>query len=169
MIKLVCFAATLLLVLTICASAQPEYAIDKGSFVLGASGAFTSQGGDDLYGDERLTIFTVNGSLLYFVIPNLAIGGNFSILTESLGGESETLVMIGPEIDYFFGDIDSEVDPFIGGSFTYSNLSDAFSATFIKFHGGIAYMITTHVGLVSQAYYQLENYDPEGGGDSASK
>jgi hypothetical protein len=156
------------MILSIAASAQPEYAVDKGSFVLNTSGMFTSQGGDDLYGDDRLTTFMLNTSLLYFVIPNLAIGGNFELLTASLGGDSETLFGIGPEIDYFFGTEETNLYPFIGGSFLYSNLSDAYSATFINFHGGINYMLTTHVGLLGQAFFQLENYNPEGDGDSLS-
>jgi hypothetical protein len=164
---IVLFIAVLFLLPAIL-SAQPEYATDKGSMLVGGSASFTSSGGDDVWGDDRFNELILDARIVHFIAQNFGIGGRFQFINQSYGNESQTYMMIGPTVIYYFGAPDKNILPFITASFLYGNLSDSYSQTVFGFGGGFTYMVARNIGFTTEAFYQFENYNPEGEGDSAS-
>ncbi len=165
--KAIVICVTVLFLLPSILTAQAEFATDKGSMLVGGSASFTSSGGD-AQGDDRYNILQINTKIMYFIALNLAIGGNFQFINQSYGDDSQTSVAIGPTIAYFFGQPDSRTIPFIGASFTYGNVSDAYSQTSFSVGGGMVFMFARNIGLTTEASYQFESYSPEGSSDSVS-
>lgn len=137
-----------------------EYAIDKGSYLLGGAISFTSQGGD-IAGDsdERLTTLTINPNFAYFVTPGLALGADVLYTSTSFSGNSNTSVGIGPQLSYFFGGPESSTYPFINAGVNYTSLDigETVSGFGADFGGGIVFMVARNVGLTVQAFYQFSN------------
>jgi hypothetical protein len=146
--------------------AQKLYPIDQGSIQLSGSASITSQGYED--SDDDLTTVQLNTVAGYFIIPNLLAGANLAFVHQSLGDESSTLFGIGPKVAYYFGDVDSQIYPYLTGSFLYFSLSDIYSETAFFIGGGAVFMAAEHIGFTAEAGYQFENYSPDGGGDSIS-
>ena len=165
--KAIVLCITVMFLIPVVLVAQPEFATDKGSMMIGGSASFQSSGGD-VRGDDRLSVITLDTKIMHFIAQNLGIGGSVQFINQSQGDESLTYIMIGPTVAYYFGAADKKILPFVRGTFLYGNLSDEYSETIIKFGAGFTYMISTAIGLTSEAYYQLENYSPDGGGDSVS-
>ncbi len=144
-----------------------DYAIDKGSFILGGSANFTSQGGD-LYeaDDERLTSIGLNPLLLYFVLPGFGIGGDLLINRVSQGDFSQTSLAVGPTIAYFFGNSESKVFPFVSASPLFSSTSvdvgdEDISGSGFGFSGeaGAAFMLARNVAITGGVFYLYEKID----------
>lgn len=138
------------------------YAIDKGAWVLDGTVSLTSQGGE-LYENsqgDRLTSLSLAPSVLYFVVPGLAIGGSLNLGYAAQGDNSATTIGVGPEIAYFFGAPESTVYPFVDGSVGYFSLNtegaDASGITF-EAGAGIAAMLSPSVALIIQATYNIAN------------
>lgn len=147
--------------------AQADYAVDKGSFIIGGSASFSSFGGD-IRGDDRVSIISINPLLGYFVIPNLAIGGTFSYTSYSWDDESNSSFGLGPSVAYFIGDQNSKTYPFIGGSFIYTSDDDDYTKTDFRFTGGAAFMIAKNVAVTGSVYYMMESLKYEGAEESIS-
>ncbi len=148
---------SLALVLTVAPSAFAQtYAIDKGSYLLGGTVSFTSTGGDTLFDeDERLTEFSINPDLAYFVIPGLALGANVSYSRISERNFSFTTIGIGPSIAYYFGGPANKAYPFVAGSVLYASSDGDISGFGSELAGGVSYMIARNVGLTGEAFYRL--------------
>lgn len=144
-----------------------DYAVDKGSFILGGSAGFLSQGGD-LTGDERVTTITLNPSIHFFVVPNFAIGADIVFLNVSVAGESGSIFSIGPSLGYFFGHKNSSAYPFLRGSFIFQSVSDSYTETDFKFGGGVVAMVAKNVGIVTEGFYMIQSLKPEGFDESIS-
>jgi hypothetical protein len=163
-----------------------SYPIDKGSKLISGSFAFTSAGGD-LYAnsdDERVTTIMLNGSFGYFVSKGFNIGGKLLFNRQSQGDNSTTTWGVGPSVSYFFGDENSKVYPFIGGTFLYNKTTLKskynygyyeveeeydYSGTTLAFGGGVCYMLSSAVGLFTEINYQIDNVDFEGHSFSGNK
>ena len=161
--KAIIFCIAVLLLVPAFLNAQPEYPTDKGSMLIGGTAYFTSSGGD-ARGNNRFNVLSTK--IMYFIAQNLAFGGNFLFMNQSWGDDSQTSIGIGPVIIYYLGEPDRKTLPFIGSSFTYANLSDAYSQIIISVNGGVTFMIARNVGITGEAVFQFENFSPEGGGDS---
>lgn len=138
------------------------YAIDRGAWVLDGTISITSQGGE-LYENsqgDRLNSVSLAPSVLYFVVPGLALGGSLNVGYASQGDFSATTIGVGPEIAYFFGAPESSVYPFVDGSVGYFSLStegaDASGITF-EFGAGVAAMLSPSVALIVQGTYNIAN------------
>lgn len=122
----------------------------------------TSQGGE-LYENtagDRVNTVLLNPSVLYFVAPGVALGGELYVENASQGDVSVTTIGVGPTIAYFFGDSDSSVYPFVGANVVYSSLStDGFDASGFGFGlaGGADFMLTESVAITAQLDYSIEN------------
>lgn len=140
-----------------------DFAIDRGSFVLGGTVSVTSNGGELFENTEgdRLNSVLLNPFAMFFVTKGFAIGGDLFMEKASQGEESVTTLGIGPSVAYFFGGPQSEVYPFIGAGVEYANLSSTgFDASGFGFNfgAGAAFMIATNVALTAQADYGVLNF-----------
>lgn len=142
-------------------SAQ-DFAIDKGAFVLDGTISFNSDGGElfeNVDGDRANTVL-LNPSVLYFVAPGLAIGGELYVENASQGDFSVTTIGVGPEVTYFFGGPESTVYPFIAAGVSYASLSSDFvdaSGIGFGFGAGAAFMLTSSVAITAGGSYEISN------------
>ena len=157
------YVVTLFAVLAIASSASAQgYAIDQGALVLDGTVSYSSDGGD-LYEDadgNRVNTALVNPSVLYFVAPGLAIGGELYVENASQGDFSLTTIGVGPEITYFFGGPESTVYPYVSAGLAYASLSsDFFDASGIGFGfgAGAAFMLTNSVAITAGGSYDILN------------
>lgn len=164
-----CFLAT--------GAAAQDYPVDEGSYLIGGSISFTSQGGDLYAGadDERVNTFLINPNFHYFIVPNLAIGAEVLINRASQGDVSQTTFGIGPSVSYFFGGPESSIYPFVTAGPIYSRIAIDFgeesrSASGFggRFSGGIASMLTRNVALTGEVFYLFESLKLEDAEESLS-
>jgi len=147
-----------------------DYAVDKGSALVSGTFSFANASGD-LYEEDgnSATTISLNPSVLYFVIPNFAVGGNFLLAHTSQGDASMSALAIGPKVAYFIGGPNSKVYPYFGAGFAYVRQSvslgggDDFtiSGTKISLGAGAAVMVKPHWALVFEGAYNLDNMKPE--------
>lgn len=166
----------LLALILLVASAVPAlaqtYAIDRGSVVLDGTVSYTSQGGD-LYesgGGDRVNTALLNPSVMYFISPGLAVGGDLYVERISVSDASVTTLGIGPAVSYYFGEPESTAYPFLSASVLYTTLNSEFADATgfgIAFGGGAAFMLSRAVALVGEAEYILESLSVDGFDDSA--
>ncbi len=132
-----------------------SYPIDQGSYLLGGTASFTSQGDDDDDG-ERLTTFELSPSFSYFVTPGLAVGAEMFYISNEFLGRSSTSTGIGPQLAYFFGGPSSKSYPFVAAGVSYTSMK--FSTTYSGFSadlsGGMVFMVARNVGLTAEAFYR---------------
>jgi len=139
--------------------------VDKGSINLGGVIGLTIQGGD-LYenqnGDKR-TIIDVNPSLLYFIMPNLAVGAELVYSSTSQGDAKETAMGIGPKVAYFVGNENSKAYPYLGFAFGYGTWKQEggmeFEGTMMRLTpvAGAVFMVSKNVGINIEAFYQMDS------------
>lgn len=165
--KIMLSALALVLLLPARLFAQKTYAVDRGSMIVGGSVGFSSFGGD-FRGEDRLTLISINPSLLIFVAPHVALGGTINFTSLSSGGATDTFFGIGPTVMYFFGDAQSKTYPFLSGSLIYGRDNDAFTKIDFRFAGGAAFMIAKNVALSGSAFYVIESVRHKDAGKSTS-
>lgn len=164
--KLNLILLVLLLLSPIPLLAQKSYAIDKSSIIIGGSAGFSNTGGG---GDDRFTQITARPDLSFFVVPNLAIGGNAMYSRFSASGFSSTFLGIGPKVAYYFGDLKSKSYPFLSSSFFYGKQLDFSSHISLQFSGGIAFMVAKNVAITGQAFFLLINEIRDGPDESGNR
>lgn len=147
---------TFLLVVPTMASAQ-EFAIDRGAVGFGGTVSFFNRSGD-LYADSNT--LQVNPMALYFVGTGLAIGAEAELVHRSWSDDSDTDYSVGPVAAYFFGDAESTSYPFVGASVQYVDVSGR-SGFGYGVAAGIVYMLSSHVGLVTQASFNILSLEDE--------
>jgi len=149
---------------------QKKSPIDKGNFNIAGTLSIQSMGGE-LYEDdgERLTISFLSPQFYYFVIPNLAVGGNISYSKQSQSDISLSTLGIGPTLSYFFRIESDKIYPFIRSGFLYSRYSidverieDSFFGYDFFFGGGLAFMLGKKVAVISEVNYHLQSLKEEG-------
>jgi len=156
----------LLLVLPEAARAQ-TYPVDRGSWIVGGSASFTSQGGDDA---DRTTSVMLNPSAQFFVLPGLAVGGTLSFSYTSDDLFSTTGLGIGSAVSYYFGRGERTVYPFVSASLSIrdfsfkadgdqvgSNIDVSITGTTFDLSGGVALMVAKNVGLTGEIFYLQQN------------
>jgi hypothetical protein len=163
------------------ASAQTDYAIDSGSFIVGCS--VSSRASAETMEDRGLLV-SVNPILQYFVAPHLALGGAFDVRHVS-GSDLEnraatSTVGIGPRVGYYFGDSGWRVYPFLGGTVFVSRFIiheqsvpqlgtlDPPDRTIVDIQpsGGAAFMIAKNVAITGEVFYRLNFTEFEGESDA---
>lgn len=138
---------------------------------------FTRQSGDlhEDKGGNALSKLMIVPSLCYFVVPNLAVGGDFSLNRTTQGDNNLTSLALGPKIVYFMGEEDQKILPYLGAGVNYLRIKaedtdEEVSATgyMFKLGGGIISLISSHLGLVFEVGYLQQSLEPEDNGESES-
>lgn len=159
--------------------AAQNFPTDKGSKIVSGGFTFSSAGGD-LYESadgDRQVLLQFSPSVSYFVIPGVALGGEFLLEYSFYGDYSDNTWGIGPHILYFLGGdrpkptVRGTTYPYMGAGFFYSHSMFKYgeivevtsSGHMISLEGGILHMLSNAVGLFGEADYQMESMNPEGG------
>ena len=135
------------LISSVSSNAQ-RYAIDKGSMIIDGSVALTaglSSGGG--------TSFEISPTVGFFVIPQLAAGGTFSLFSSS----GYTSFAIIPRVNYYFGDAASKIYPYVSGGLGFQSISSGGSAStgIILLGGGAAFMLSRDVYIDGSAIINI--------------
>lgn len=148
-----------------------------GSLYVGTVSAQTEKGDWlvggilDLNTAKNSTTFNFSPNAGYFIVNNLAIGGNLVFAYDKLGDTRVNTFGIGPFVRYYF--TDEKVRPFFAGDMTFERLKfetsqgssteDAFS-WFLG--GGAAFFINENVavdGIIGYAHSKVSDEDGSGG------
>ena len=116
--------------------------------------------------------FTPNAG--YFVVNNLAVGGNFSLSYQKSGNNKYTTFQGGPFARYYFTTETQTVRPIVHGSFNYistknkinNNISSTNTGTNYFIGGGAAAFISNNVSidaLLGYDHTKYKNFDGSGG------
>ncbi len=147
-----------------CAAA--DFAIDKGSWLVGGTAGFEMWGGD-LYEveDEKATLIELVPRVGYFLMPGLAVGGTLEFMSLSQGETDLSVLGVGPMVEYYFGGPYSKMYPFLSARFNWSKTSndDEFTDTTFGFSAGGIMMLCRNVGLRAAAFYAMDSTEPEDG------
>jgi hypothetical protein len=154
-----------------------DYAVDKGSNMFGITAGFINASGD-LYEDEEgssSTTLLVMPSLAHCIVRNFGIGGDLLILHYKQGDTGLSTLGLGPKAMFFFGGKDSKAYPYLTLGFyyvrntiDYGKYDQTDSGTRFKFGGGASIMIASHLGLLMEASYNLDNLKRENAKKSRS-
>jgi hypothetical protein len=137
------------------AFAQTTYATDKGSVMIGGTFSFLSQGYEDL--DTRYTVYELMPSALYFILPDLGVGGTFVWRHASSWDDDITIVGFGPKIAHYFGNPNKATVPFVAASLSYLRETNVYTETDIRFSGGFVHLLSSHVGITGEGYYEWQS------------
>lgn len=142
-------------------------ALDRGSLVVDGDASFTSTGFDGQ--DERATNLAIRPGVKYFVVERLAVGGELLLGYSSAGDFSRTSFGIGPSADYYFGDLDAALHPFVSGTvFWATDRADTptgeVDASFMRLRGsaGLLYLFSEQVGLNGALFYETSEDEVAG-------
>jgi hypothetical protein len=159
--RMATLALPLLALLPVSASAQ-SYAVDRGSVLVGGSASWTSADTGDSDGG-RLSTLLLNPSVLYFVAPGLALGGDATLARYARDDYSSTSVGVGPAIAYYFGGSRRSLYPFLSANVHYarSGLGDGTSGSAWSYSGsaGAVAMLADAVGINGSLFYRNERDD----------
>jgi hypothetical protein len=158
--------------------------IGKGSIIIDTGFALNSDGGDVWENDdgERRTAYESQTMLGYFIMPGLAIGGQFLIEGISQGDWSSSLWGIGPQATYYLGgnstdnSVKGQVYPFVSAGYArlnskedYSDYDFEFSANVFWTDLGAVYMLNNYVGAFGSIGYQLWGFEFEDDSDDGNR
>jgi len=136
------------------ASAQ-DYAIDRGSMIIGGTASLTSQSSS--FSDDRRWDLRIQPSTQYFVTPNVAVGGSVLFQAAGIGDDSNVFVGAGPAFSYYFGGPDRSVYPYVrtsalvvgGDQELYRGDASA----------GVAWMVSRNVALTGEGFLEADLED----------
>jgi len=181
--KLLIMVAVLSFLLSTALLAQ-EYVVDKGVIHFSGTVSFESRGGDlyEVYDDDlrerRVSIYSINPSFLYFVMPNLSIGGEFLYDRLSTTDESLSIFGLGPRAAYYFGEEDRGSYPYMGASFLFAKIGEDGTITVnrnfypegtlirITPFAGVVFMVSKNVGVSVEVYAKIDSFKAKGGDKS---
>lgn len=173
--KFMFFVLFFTLIPSICFGA--EYAVDKGSNMFGVTAGFINASGD-LYEDEEdnsASALLIMPSVAHFFVPHFGFGGDLLIFNYKQGDAGLSTLGLGPKAMFFFGGRDSKAYPYLTLGFYYVRNTIDYgkydvtdSGTRFKFGGGASIMIASHLGLLMEASYNLDNLKREGAKKSRS-
>ncbi|OFX83139.1 MAG: hypothetical protein A2W99_13100 [Bacteroidetes bacterium GWF2_33_16] len=130
--------------------AQPEFATDRGSIMLGGSIYFQSNGGD-LYktseGDRTLS-FNFSPDFMIFVVPSFAVGAEIQYSYNKFGDYSNNTFGVGPTLMYCIaGHRDQRIYPFISETAVFDIYSYKYTSTELE-GDSKALTSTTRLGVM---------------------
>jgi len=161
-----------------------DFAMDKGSLNIAGTITFESRGGDlyEVYDadlrERRVSVYTINPSFLYFVMPNLGIGAEILYDNVSMVDESLSIFSFGPRAAYFFGSEGSSSYPYLGGGISYANVGSDGTITMNRIlypegsmiriipFMGVVFMFSKNVGMNIEVYAKIDSFKA-GGGDQS--
>lgn len=133
------------------ASAQ-DYAIDRGSMIIGGTASLTSQSSS--FSDDRRWDLRIQPSTQYFVTPNFAVGG--SLLFQAAGDDDNSNVFAGagPAFSYYFGGEDRSVYPYVSTSaLVVGGDQELYRG---DASAGVAWMVSRNVALTGEGFLQAD-------------
>jgi hypothetical protein len=143
-----------------------SYAVDKGAVIIEGTAGYMSQSGDwyeNEDGDKSTTI-TLNPTIMYFISPNIGIGGSMLWHKESQGDASQSYMSLGPALGYFAGNSQSTNIPFLFASYQFQSMGDeddSIPGKNIVLGAGMIFVIREHLGISAQISYQMESWKHE--------
>ena len=162
-----------------------EYPVDRGSAMFSGMFTFANYSGElyEDYDGNSTTMVTLAPSVLTFIVPNFALGGNMVFSRNSTGDDNITSVAFGPKFAFFVGKQDSKVYPFFGMGINYVTATasyvwydwddrrhketDTATGTNFFFSAGVAMMVGRNLAVVFEGSFNHNNLEP-GEGSSAS-
>lgn len=157
--KYLTILSSVLLPAALAAQEAPKSAIAKGSLLVDGSAFLARVNYDN--NNPGSTIITISPSILYFAANKLAIGGNVTLGHSSTGDNVSTIWSIGPEVRYYFAQLQAKTLPFIQGSFgigrtAFSGPPANFNVSNTTLDGsaGVTWLLVPHVGVTGEAFAQ---------------
>jgi outer membrane protein W len=150
-----------------------DFAVDKGSVIFSAIASYNSQGGDlfeNADGDRATTIMLAPAAM-FFIMPNIGVGGSASYNRQAQGDNSYSTIGIGPSVAYYYGNAESTMFPYLGAGFRYNIMGDKddkVTGTDIAVGLGLLYPVKKSVGVVIEAGYHIMNLKHEDWDESMS-
>lgn len=150
-----------------CASAQPSWALDKGSIAIGGTASYSRAGGE-IQGFNKKTTASLSPFAYFFTSQNVAFGAELFLENSARDqGESSTTLGIGPSALFTFADSTYSWYPFlqtsallawISQSSPYTTTASTVNGTGfgLEIAGGGTYMIGRRVGITALLYYQVQ-------------
>lgn len=140
---------------------------DKGSILVSGAASISRSEVDVSDVETEVTRFSLNPNLLFFVIPQLAVGGEFSYSRSSVDDNDSSAWSLGPAARLFFSDVRSTALPYVGAGFAFGsadNGSNNDSGLFaVSGVAGVAWMVSRQVGITSEVFLQRSTIDiPQG-------
>ena len=143
------------------ASAQ-DYAIDRGSLIIGGSASLTSSStpSSAFLESSRRVNLTIQPSAQYFVTPNVAVGGSALFLASGLGDadrDSDVAFGVGPTFSYYFGGEESTVFPYLSTSaLVVGGDRELYRG---EASAGVAWMVSRNVALTGEGFLEADLED----------
>jgi Outer membrane protein beta-barrel domain len=165
---------TLALVLAVpLLSAQPQWALDKGSIAIGGNMSYSVAGGM-VQGFNDKTSAEITPYFYFFTSPNIGVGGDIYLSSSSRkDGESSTTLGIGPSVLLAFADSSYAWYPYLQMGLLFATASESSpyvesgntksgSGYALELAGGATYKVGRHVGITVLAYYQAQRITVDG-------
>lgn len=146
-----------------------DYALDKGANMFGMTANYINAAGE-LYENkgESFTGILLMPHTVRFFRRNLGLGGDLLVLLTGQGDNKLVTLGVGPKIMYFFGGKDKKSHPYLTSGFyylrndiEYDDLELHQSGTRFKIGLGVNSMLASHLGLLLEVSYNLDNLKEE--------
>ena len=139
-------------------------ATDRGASIVSGSISFSSSGGDLYVGSgDRLNLFELMPSVVFFASRGIGIGAEGSLSFVSQGDNSATGLSIGPSVGYYHEGNGSSI-PFIAIGASIMRLGDGDnSETGYRFKAGPGFIAKKgHLGVTAQVAYVVDRFKFDG-------
>jgi len=145
------------------AAAQSRGPTDKGSILVAGSASIarsTSEVGDI---EVKTTGVSLNPSLLFFIAPKFAIGGQLGLSRVSNDDGDATSWLLGPAARLYFGEPSARTLPYVGASVSFGGFSSDdnesnqnFSSDVwgLEVSAGLTWMVSREVGSTGEAFFE---------------
>lgn len=114
-----------------------QFASDKGAIWISTSGGYSKQSGNLFEGNEgnKISNFTLNTSLNYFILKNVFIGSTIEYFNQKRGEERLQGAGAGPQIGYAFNNAEAKFFPHINIGIRYYKLKATSETSFYDYTG----------------------------------
>lgn len=152
-----------LVLLALPAAAQSRGPTDKGSILVAGSASIvrsTSEVGDV---EVKTTGVSLNPSLLFFIAPKFAIGGQLGLSRVSNDDRDATSWLLGPAARLYFGELSARTLPYVGASVRFggsstddndSNQNLSSDLWGLEGIAGLTWMVSRQVGITGEAFFE---------------
>jgi hypothetical protein len=149
-------------VLALPVAAQSRGPTDKGSILVAGSASIARSTFDVGDTETTTTGITFNPSLLFFIAPKFAIGGQLGLSRVSADEGDATSWLLGPAARLYFGEPSARTLPYIGASVSFGGAStdtDSGQETSSDVWGlegvaGLTWMVSRQVGITGEAFFE---------------
>lgn len=159
-------------------AAQSRGPTDKGSVLVAGSASIarsTSEIGDI---EIKTTGVSLHPSLLFFIAPKFAIGGQLGLSRVSSDDSDATSWLLGPAARLYFGEPSARILPYVGASVSFGGFStddkdsnQSVSSDVWGFEGiaGLTWMASRQVGIIGEAFFERATIESDNAAFSAEQ